>query len=129
MFISRFLALSLLSSVCVAQVAAPSPPSKTLASPPLGAKTTYPQPAFDLQSPGPGSKAGTSLRVLQFQPPVRLPERAVAQNNTCYFIQAYRFTRDNPESDALRYTGQSTCAPVAQFQLKEADGQVDIAPR
>jgi len=129
MFISRLLVLSLLSSVCIAQVATPSPLGKNLASPPPDAKTAYSSRTFDLQNLAPSPKAATSVRVLQFQPPVRLVGPAAAQNNTCFFIQTYRFTRDNPESDAVRLTGVSTCAPAAQFQLKEADGRFDIAPR
>lgn len=129
MFISRLLALSLLSSVCAAQIPAQSQHEKNPVTPQLDARTAYPSPAFDLKSLGSPSKAGTSSRVLQFQPPVRPPGPTVALNNTCYFIQAYRFTRDNPQSDAVRYTGQSTCAPAAQFQLKEADGRLDIEPR
>jgi len=128
MFISRLLAISLLSSACAAQVAVQSPQDKGLTTNPPETKSPYPAPEFNLQNPGPTAKTGTNWRVLQFQPPVHQPGPTVAQSNTCYFIQTYRFTRDNPQSDAVRFTGQSTCAPAAQFQLKEADGQLDIAP-
>ena len=127
MSISRLLAISLLSSACAAQVAVQSPQDKGPTTAPPETKSPYPAPEFNLQNPASSPKVGTSARVLQFQPPAHLPGPTVAQNNTCYFIQTYRFTRDNPQSDAVRLTGQSTCAPAAQFQLKEADGQLDIA--
>ena len=129
MSISRLLALSLLSSACVAQVAVQSPTDKNLVPPGTEAKAPDSSPQFNLEAPGPDPKAGTSARALQFKPPVRLNGPGVAQNKTCYFIQAYHFSRDNPQSDAVRLTGVSTCTPAEQFQLREADGRLENTGR
>jgi hypothetical protein len=38
----------------------------------------------------------------------------------CYAIRSYGFTRDDPASDATRFTGSSSCEPANSVQLKAA---------
>src|SRR5262249_19988524 len=40
--------------------------------------------------------------------------------NVCLAIRSYRVVRDDPQSDATRAAGYSTCQPAAQYQLKTA---------
>ena len=57
------------------------------------------------------------------QGPVRLavPGTLVAHNDErCYAIRSYRFSRVAPESDATRLSGYSTCEPAGQVRLKGA---------
>jgi hypothetical protein len=57
------------------------------------------------------------------QGPVRLavPEPQIAHNDErCYAIRGYRFSRVAPESDATRLVGSSTCEPAGQVRLKGA---------
>jgi hypothetical protein len=44
---------------------------------------------------------------------------ATAQNDTlCYSIESYRFRRESRDSDAMRPSGHSDCAPASEFHLK-----------
>ena len=57
------------------------------------------------------------------QGPVRLaaPGTLVAHNDErCYAIRGYRFSRVAPESDATKLSGSSTCEPASQVRLKGA---------
>ena len=45
----------------------------------------------------------------------------------CYSIESYRFTRENPDSDATRLTERSPCQPAAQFQFKSVTPQAKSA--
>jgi hypothetical protein len=57
------------------------------------------------------------------QGPVRLaaPGTLVAHNDErCYAIRGYRFSRVAPESDATKLSGSSTCEPAGQVRLKGA---------
>jgi len=44
-----------------------------------------------------------------------------AQNNgVCYAIRSYDFAREGADSDAMRWTGSSTCRPSSKIKLKGA---------
>jgi hypothetical protein len=50
-----------------------------------------------------------------------IPEPQIAHNDErCYAIRDYRFSRVAPESDATRLVGSSTCEPAGQVRLKGA---------
>jgi hypothetical protein len=45
----------------------------------------------------------------------------LAENDsTCYFIRSYRVTRDDPNSEATRPAGYSTCLSVSGVPMKNA---------
>jgi len=49
------------------------------------------------------------------------PGTTLAMNDArCYTIRDYRFSRENPASDATRFTGSSTCEPASHVHLKSA---------
>jgi hypothetical protein len=53
-----------------------------------------------------------------------IPEPQIAHNDErCYAIRGYRFSRVAPESDATRLVGSSTCEPAGQVRLKGATAQ------
>ncbi len=41
-------------------------------------------------------------------------------DSTCYFIRSYRVRRDDPESDATRPAGYSTCLSASRLQMRSA---------
>ena len=50
-----------------------------------------------------------------------IPEPQIAHNDErCYTIRDYQFSRVAPESDATRLVGSSTCEPAGQVRLKGA---------
>jgi len=50
-----------------------------------------------------------------------IPEPQIAHNDErCFAIRDYRFSRVAPESDATRLSGSSTCEPAGQVRLKGA---------
>lgn len=51
------------------------------------------------------------------------------EDATCFYIRSYRVTRDDPQSDATRLAGYSTCTPSSRFQTKRAVQLLEIAPR
>jgi hypothetical protein len=49
------------------------------------------------------------------------PGTTMAMNDErCYAIRDYRFSRESPASDATRFAGSSTCEPANQVHLKSA---------
>jgi hypothetical protein len=49
------------------------------------------------------------------------PGATMAMNDErCYAIRDYRFSRESPASDATRFAGSSTCEPANQVHLKSA---------
>ncbi len=49
------------------------------------------------------------------------PGTTMAMNDErCYAIRDYRFSRESPASDATRFAGSSTCEPASQVHLKSA---------
>jgi hypothetical protein len=55
---------------------------------------------------------------------IMTPRTLVAHNDErCYAIRDYRFSRVAPESDATRLSGSSTCEPAGQVRLKGAAAQ------
>jgi hypothetical protein len=49
------------------------------------------------------------------------PGTTMAMNDErCYTIRDYRFSRENPASDATRFAGSSTCESANQVHLKSA---------
>jgi len=49
------------------------------------------------------------------------PGTTLALNDErCYAIRDYRFSRENPASDATRFAGSSTCEPANRVHLKSA---------
>lgn len=50
------------------------------------------------------------------------PRRTItmAQNELCYTVREYTFTRDNPASDATTMKDYSACRPANNFHLKGA---------
>jgi hypothetical protein len=48
---------------------------------------------------------------------------------TCYSMRTYRVTRDDPDSDATRPAGYSTCLPGTRVQLWTSEGLPAGAPR
>ncbi len=149
MYFPRLLAISLLLLVCVAPVLAQSPqdniPGSFFSQPP-GPLTQDAQANLRLDqiqhpvdididrlylphakpdSARRGERDGT-IKAPQFRARVLTP----GQNDaTCYAIRGYRVTRDDPESDATRPAGYSTCQPASRFQVKEADDRQEITPR
>lgn len=61
-----------------------------------------------------------------------LPRNTVVQlrgPQACYAIRSYDFTRDDPASDATRFTGSSTCQSAASVQLKAVTDPHAVMPR
>jgi hypothetical protein len=130
----------------VAQSAQSQQDYSPLATPPL--LFSQPLPASQRFSLSPGtvpslfapSPAGTTLN--QAIPPLHLrrysqfpsgqdtnilfqlarAQRTVtmAQNDVCYTVREYTFTRDNPASDATTMKDYSACRPANNFHLKGA---------
>jgi len=51
------------------------------------------------------------------------------QKSLCFTMRSYRFTRDDPKSEATNMTGYSTCQASKDLQLKGAAGLVKTGPR
>lgn len=144
MYIPRLLLLSLLMCVCVAPVVAQSPSDNEPGS-------FYSEPLDVLPH-----DAIANLRLNQIQPPIEInrlhspyakpksaeagehdwtitvpsrpDKRALTGDTTCLSIRSYRVTRDDPQSDATRLVGYSTCQPATKFQVKEAGQRQEIVP-
>jgi hypothetical protein len=142
MSIPRLPFFALLISVCVAPVAAQSSPvehspSKTGVSsqPQLDGLVAPPEfrtrvPALPPIVQDKIAQPKIHATPLQWQSQV-LPFRPKAEPNDgdCLYIRAYRVTRDDPESDATRLAGYSTCQTAARFQTKSAVETLDILRR
>ena len=124
MRIPRLLLLSLLTSACVASMAAQWSPSQV--APPSQTKPDLARraPQFQLKLPGSDQSGQDGTRIERFPPPsASLPMTVVTQQSTtCYFIQAFHFARVTPESDAVKLTGVSTCQPASEFQMRDVVG-------
>jgi hypothetical protein len=128
MRLSRLLLLPFLVSAAIAPIAAQSTAAPT--QPPPQTTLNLPQnaPEFrlqlpELQFPGVDRTGQNAPRIGWRQPSVIVPmPLAGQQSSTCYFIEAYRFARVTPDSDAVKLTGVSTCQPAAQFAMKDVTG-------
>lgn len=147
MYIPRLLVLSLLISACAVSAAAQSPsdniPGSFYSEPP-GAlpqdalaslrliPTQHPVDVDIDRLHSPYSKAD-SVRADEHgwnKVPSHLDRRAPSHNDvTCLSLRTYRVTRDDPESDATRLLGYSTCQPATKFQVKEAGEWQEFVPR
>jgi hypothetical protein len=67
--------------------------------------------------------AGQSFSTLTFR------SKFGEEDATCFYIRSYRVTRDDPQADATRLAGYSTCTPSSRFQTKRAVQLLEIAPR
>jgi len=138
---SRPLILSLLIALCAAMVAAQSPSNK------------IPDSSRPLPVLAPNAEATPNL--FQFQLPVdmsglnllpaeraserkddfrlesrRQPPITLELNDTiCYTVRTYRVARENPDSDAVRPAGYSTCQRASRFQFRTAVDSREVAPR
>ena len=65
-----------------------------------------------------GTRAFQLPRVLTVRPGTTM----AMNDERCYTIRDYRFSRENPASDATRFIGSSTCEPAGQVHLKSAEG-------
>ena len=138
---SRLLLLSLLISLCVATAAAQVSPRNS--EKPLPAPAPNGEAGLDLFqfqltadsefNPMPAARSDEheddSMAVSSPEP--RMPHIVTLEQNdaTCYSIRAYRVVRQNPDSDAVRPAGYSTCIRSSRFQLKTAVDSREIAPR
>ncbi len=149
MHIPRLLTLSLLTSVCVAPVVAQSAsgnvPGSFLPQPPglltqdaqanLRLDPTQQPVDIDIDRLYLSDARGDNVRGGERDGTIKAPRfrarvLAPAENDaTCYAIRGYRVTRDDPESDATRPAGYSTCQPATRFQVKDADDRREITPR
>jgi hypothetical protein len=111
MLVSRLLVVSVLIAVSVAAAAAQSAPDKAPASSAL--PLALPQKSSIIPS---SKDAGI---VLTLEP----------NDITCFSTRTYRVTRDDPDSDSVRFAGYSTCLPANRVQLKVAVDSLDTAPR
>ena len=110
MFASRFLILLLLAPVGAVPVMAQSlQGSQDKSAVPLSSKPF-----------GSAAPADSRMGVPAFDPLNVAPKNTLTARNegTCYTIRGYAFTRDDPKSDATRFTGYSTCQAAKQLQLK-----------
>jgi hypothetical protein len=65
-------------------------------------------------------RRGNNPALAQLAQP-RIPSRVTVppgNQTVCYAIRSYDFTRDDPASDATRFTGSATCQSVASVQWK-----------
>ena len=44
------------------------------------------------------------------------------QSPVCYSMRSYRFTREEPSSDATKLRSYSTCAAATEFRMRDAVG-------
>jgi hypothetical protein len=65
-----------------------------------------------------GTRAFQLPRVLTVRPGTML----AMNDERCYTLRDYRFSRESPGSDATRFLGSSTCEPASQVHLKSAEG-------
>jgi hypothetical protein len=147
MHIPRLLVLPLLISLCAAPVAAqsssdsnPSHPLSTLQSAQASIRVDelqrpFPRDRNDLSQTMPGT-IGAGEHSSTIIPPRQFHaiefgalEPTLGHGDVCYSIRGYRVTRDDPESDATRPAGYSTCQPAARFRVKDADDLREIVPR
>lgn len=133
MSIPRLLIFGSLMSLCVASaVAQVSSDQRPDSSQPVLAENGH--AGTDLfQFPLPFSVA--ELNVSDIAPDARTSDHAVIpsknslrqhiltpgqDDTTCLTLRTYRVARMDPESDAIRFAGYSTCQPSVRFQLKTA---------
>src|SRR5580658_8032962 len=132
MDIPRLLFLGLLISVCVRPIAAQSSPDKSPASFQPQLDGLFAPPEFRTHVPALPQIVQDKIRRT---PPewrsrlLPLPSKPERNDEACLFIRRYRVTRDDPESDATRPAGYSTCQPAARFQTKYAVDSQEIVPR
>lgn len=50
-------------------------------------------------------------------------------DTSCFSMRTYRVTRDDPQSDATRLSGYSTCQIAGQYQTKDAVILLETVPR
>ena len=144
MTVSRLLVFSLLVAASVPSATAQlqfTPAAPTIANPfsSFGTQVAKPQqmPRFSVQSdPSRPTFSASWLELSQrtldtirernVLGKVLLAERRVLGNavvklresKACYAIRSYGFSREDPGSDAVRFTDSSTCQSAASVQLK-----------
>ena len=120
MYIFRLPFLVLLIAAWVAPIAAQSSPKPVSSQPQLDGLVAPPEFRTNA-SPFP-QIVGDRIRATPMQQlaPLRLRSRVDEDDSVCLYIRGYRVTRDDPESDATRLAGYSTCQPAARFQTKSA---------
>lgn len=139
------LTLSMSVAACMAQSPrelAPTPLPDPFVAKPLPGSRIPPMDFHAQTSPGTSNKAIRQLNArtvhllnpFESQPDVLLALRArvaamkaaqagaqLALNDVrCYAIRDYRFSRMDPNSDATKLSGSSTCEPAVQVRLKSA---------
>lgn len=107
----RLLPLALLIALCAATAVAQSPSDKSHDSSQL-----LPALKDSAVAPQPDSLTPHVLTLEQNQA-------------TCYTLRTYRVARENPDSDATRPAGYSTCRRAARFQLWTAVDSPKSEPR
>lgn len=55
-------------------------------------------------------------------PQVQANIGAPGQAPVCYSMRSYRFTREEPSSDATKLRSYSTCAAATEFRMRDAVG-------
>lgn len=138
---SRPLILSLLIVLCAATVAAQSPSNKipdssqplpVLAPNPEAAPNVFqPQRLFDMSGLNLLPADRTSERKDDFRLESRRQRPITLELNDtiCYTVRTYRVARENPDSDAVRPAGYSTCQRASRFQFRTAVDSREVAPR
>jgi hypothetical protein len=142
MSIPRVVALSLLSLVCVATLAAQDSKDFNLVAPPLQTKLLgnpfqeAPVDSFKMEfSPALASNSANPFVdfSLDKSSEAHGTKRHVdvdSQNDVfCLSMRTYRVKRENPESDAVTPAGYTTCQPAKRFQLKSAVERSEPVPR
>jgi hypothetical protein len=122
---SRLLIALLLMLLGIVPVAAQAQQSPPAASPPAFDSSPLLHGQVPPMNPkGLNLPSATPPKVRTFVLPrgaVLSPGTKMAMNDErCYAIRDYRFSRENPASDATRFAGSSTCEPANQVHLKSA---------
>jgi hypothetical protein len=153
MHLSRLLLLSLMVPACVLPAAAQSASGPGVgaavplfgeATAPLDSRTRIPalsmqarggavdgqvQVPFDLGGAGQAGIPNEKLLTMHTLPlvggrvTIGIP-KVTQSHNECYAMRTYRFERDDPESNSMRFKDYSVCQSATQFQAKNA-----VSPR
>jgi hypothetical protein len=120
MRISYLFVVSMLSSLpVVAFSAQPRDPSQSAPATTAGAQSISTATLLAFSSDDSGKPLDdTRMRELLEKANKAVNEAMVKDDTRCYAIESYRFTQENPDSDATRLTERSSCQPAAQFHLK-----------
>lgn len=134
--------LSLCVVTAVAQVSSDQSPNSSQLRPVLSESAhasldlfQFPLPfgvaEFDVSDEVPDAKTSDhDLTVVPSKNPTRQHILALGQDEmTCLTLRTYRVARVDPESDAIRAAGYSTCQPSVRFQLKTAVDSHEVVVR